>query len=150
MLSAIIICVFATVCFIMVCLLSMIFKNRLHVQARIKSFVHGNEKESGKLEGSFADRIIKPMLGRTNSILDRITPKHYYNQVEKRIKEAGSPRGISVGVIVLLQMLFACISAAAAVMGIARDVPPAKAVVSILLLSAAGLNASLKTPVPSA
>lgn len=135
MLAAIIICVFATVCFITVCVLNIIFRNKLHIQARIKSYVHGNEKGTGRLEGSFADRIIKPVLGRTNGFLDRITPKHYYNQLEKRIKEAGSPKGISVGGIVLFQMLFTCASVAVTtVLWSTADAPPMKVLLILCAL----------------
>jgi Na+-translocating ferredoxin:NAD+ oxidoreductase RnfA subunit len=47
MLTAIIIGTFATVGFSMVLLLSMLFRNKLHIQSRIKNFVHANEKVSG-------------------------------------------------------------------------------------------------------
>lgn len=132
------VCIFTTVCFITVCVLSIIFRNKLHIQARIRSFIHANEKDTGKLEGSFADRIIKPVFGKANSILDRITPKYYYNQMERRIKEAGSPKGISVGGIVFFQICFSGASiAAAAALWIIKDAPPAK--VLLILCSLIGI-----------
>jgi tight adherence protein C len=122
MLTAIIIGTFATVGFSMVLLLSMLFRNKLHIQSRIKNFVHANEKVSGTQEGSFAERVIRPALGKANSFLDRITPKNYYNQMERRIKEAGNPKGITVGGIVFFQICFTCASiAAAALLWIVMD-----------------------------
>ena len=138
MLAAIIISTFATVCFIMVILLNMLFRDKLNIQKRIKEFVHTDVKAPGVLEGSFADRVIKPVLGKVNSFLDRITPKHYYNQMEKRIKEAGNPKGISVGGIVFFQICFNCISAAAAIiLWIAMDAPLPK--VLVILFSLLGI-----------
>ena len=136
MLATVIVCVFLTVCFLTVCVLNIIFRNRLHVQARIKSFVHSSEKANERLEGSFAERIIKPVLGRANSFLDRVTPKYYYNQLERRIREAGSPKGISVGGVVFFQICFTLASAAAA-LWLAMYAPPAKVV--ILFMSMIGI-----------
>lgn len=138
MLEAIIICVFLTVCFITVFLLSFFFRNRLHIQSRIKGYINGNEKSNERLEGSFADRIIRPMLGKANSFLGRITPRYYYDQLERRIKEAGSPKGITVGGIVLFQMLFASASfGLAAYLRLAGDMPLIK--VMVILCSLIGL-----------
>jgi len=92
----------------------MLFKNKLHIQKRIKEFVHTDMKSENVLEGSFVDRIIKPAFGKANSFFDRITPKHYYYQMEKRIKEAGNPKGVNVGIIVFLQMCFTLVSAVTA------------------------------------
>ena len=130
MLTAIMIGTFATVSFFMVVLLSIFFKNKLHIQKRIKEFVHTDVKAESVLEGSFADRIVKPVFGKANSFLDRITPKHYYNQMEKRIREAGSPKGINVGVIVFFQICFTCASAAAAViLWVGTDAPLQKVLI---------------------
>lgn len=138
MLAAIIISTFATVGFSTVVLLSMLFKNKLHIQKRIKEFVHTDAKAPGMLEGSFADRIVKPVFGKANSFLDRVTPKHYYNQMEKRIKEAGSPKGINVGIIVFPQICFTCASAAAAaILWIRTDASPLK--ILIIFCSLVGI-----------
>lgn len=138
MLAAIIIGTFATVCFTIVILLNILFRDKLNIQKRIKEYIHTDKKASDALEGSFADRVIKPALGRANSFLDRITPKHYYNQMERRIREAGSPKGISVGGIVFFQISFTCISAAAAlILWIAMDVPISK--VLLILFSLTGI-----------
>lgn len=129
------VCVFTTVCLTTVFLLSVIFRNRLHMQARIKSFVQAGDKEDSILEGSFTDRIIKPALGKASRFLDRVTPKHYYNQMERRIKEAGSPKGISVGSIVFFQMFSGCISiGAAAALWAATDMPLMKIVMMLCAL----------------
>lgn len=142
MLTAIIIGTFATVSFSTVVLLSILFKNKLHIQKRIKEFVHTEVKAEGVLEGSFADRIVKPVFGKANSFLDRITPKHYYNLMEKRIREAGNPKGINVGAIVFFQMCFICASAAAAaILWIRMEVPPSK--VLVILCSLIGLTTIL-------
>lgn len=138
MLTAIMIGTFATVSFFMVVLLSMVFKNKLHMQKRLKEFVHTEVKASGVLEGSFADRIVKPVLGKTNSFLDRITPKHYYIQMEKRIKEAGSPKGINVGAIVFFQICFTCVFVAGGIMlWITKDVSPSR--ILLILCSLIGI-----------
>ncbi|KUO74159.1 MAG: hypothetical protein APF77_11630 [Clostridia bacterium BRH_c25] len=138
MLAAIIIGTFATVCFIIVIVLNILFKDKLHIQKRIKEFLHTDVMAEGVLEGSFAERVIKPVLGKADSFLDRVTPKHYYKQMEKRIKEAGSPKGISVGGIVFFQICFTCISAAAAIiLRIAIGTPLPK--VLVILLSLAGI-----------
>jgi len=108
------------------------------MQKRIKNFVHTDEKESGALDGSFAERVIKPALSKANGFLNRITPKHYYNQIERRIKEAGSPKGISVGGIVFFQICFTCISVFTAfILWIAMDTPLSKVI--IILLSLLGM-----------
>jgi len=138
MLTAIIICTFATVSFTSVVLLSILFRDKLYIQKRIKNFVHIDEKESGVLEGSFTERVIKPAMGKANGFLNRITPKNYYNQIEKRIKEAGSPKGVSVGGIVFFQICSTCISAFAALtLWIVMGAPLPK--VLIILFSLLGI-----------
>lgn len=138
MLTAIIISTFATVSFSMVVLLSILFRDKLNIQKRIKNFVYVDEKESGTLEGSFTERVIIPALGKANGFFNRITPKHYYNQMERRIKEAGNPKGISVGGIVFFQICFTCLSAfAALIFWMALDAPLSK--VFIILCSLLGI-----------
>lgn len=130
MLAAIVISTFATVCFTTVVLLNMLFRDKLIIQKRIKEFVHTEMKTEGVLEGSFADRVIKPVLGKADRFLDRITPKHYYYRMEKRIKEAGSPNGVSVAGIVFFQICFICISAAVAmILLMVMDAPILKVLV---------------------
>ena len=139
MLAAIIICVFATVCFIMIILLNIVFRNKLLIAARIKSFVRANEKEAGILEGSFSERVIRPVQEKINGFLDRITPKHYYNQMERRIREAGNPKGINVGGILFFQIFFTCASTAAAIiLWIATNAPLPK--VLIILCALVGIT----------
>ena len=138
MLTAIIIGTFATVSVFMVLLLSYIFRRKLNIQSRIKSFVHTSEKELGIQQGSFIERVIRPVFGKANSFFDRITPKNYYNQMEKRIKEAGYPKGITVGGIVFFQICITCVSITAAVlMRVSAEAPIAKII--ILLASLLGI-----------
>ncbi|HYE84541.1 MAG TPA: type II secretion system F family protein [Clostridia bacterium] len=135
MLAAVMIGVFSTVGFSSYMLLNLLFKNELLIQKRIKQFIHINTKENSAMEGSFTDRVIKPGMAKLSRFLNRITPRHYYNQMEMRIKEAGSPRGISVGGILLFQICLICISvAAAAVMLAATDIPLIKVMVVLCAL----------------
>ena len=134
MLGAIMISTFATVCFTMVMLLRIVFKDKLHMQKRIKGYVYTDERSESILEGSFSDRVIKPIMEKGNSFLGRITPKYYYNYMEKTIKEAGNPKGITVGGIVLLQIFSIIISAAAVIMLLSKDIPMSKVLVLACML----------------
>lgn len=132
MLWAVLISTFATVCFAVVILLNLLFRNKLHIQKRIKEYVHFDQKSESMLEGSFAERVIKPVLGKADSFLDRVTPKNYYISMEKRIKEAGSPKGISVGGIVFFQICLTCIAGASAFfMLISAKMPSSKVLIII-------------------
>lgn len=112
MLTAIMIGTFATVSVSMVLLLSFVFRRKLNIQNRIKNYVYTGDKESSLHQGSFVQRVIRPVLGKATGFLDKITPRNYYNQMEKRIKEAGSPKSISVGGIVFFQICLICASIA--------------------------------------
>lgn len=134
MLGAIMISTFATVCFTMVVLLRFFFRDKLHMQKRIKEYVYIDEKSENILEGSFADRIIKPVMEKGNRFLGGIAPRHYYNYMERIIKEAGNPKGITVGGIVLLQIFSIFISIAAVIILISRDIPLLKVLVLVCIL----------------
>ncbi len=110
MLTAVIISVFATVSVLMVLLLNFIFRKRLNINKRIKSYVFTAEKETNLHQGTFIERIITPFIGKTTGFVDRITPRNYYTQMEKRIKEAGNPKGVSVGGIFSFQIIMTCFS----------------------------------------
>ncbi|MGE5630105.1 MAG: type II secretion system F family protein [Caulobacteraceae bacterium] len=103
MLWAILIGAFASVCCIVSILLNILFKEKLLIQKRIKDYVHTDEKNNSVLEGSFTDRVIRPIFKNANSLMNRVTPKQYYMQMERRLTEAGNPKGITVGMIVFLQ-----------------------------------------------
>jgi len=135
MLGAIMISMFSTVCFTMVMLLRIIFRDKLHMQKRIKEYVYVDEKSENILEGSFADRVIKPVMEKSNRFLGRIAPKYYYNYLERMIREAGNPKGITVGGVVFLQIFSILVSAAAAViMLISMDIPLLKMLVLVCIL----------------
>ncbi len=135
MLGAIMTSAFSTVCFTMVMLLRIVFREKLHMQKRIKEYVYIDEKSENILEGSFADRVIKPVMEKGNRFLGRIAPKHYYNYLERMIKEAGNPKGITVGGVVLLQIFSILVSAGAAViMLISMDIPLLKMLVLVCIL----------------
>lgn len=110
MLWAVLTGAFATVCCVSALLLNIIFKKKLLMQKRIKDYIQTDEKASDGIEGSFSDRVMKPLFKKANSFLNRITPKHYYAQMEKRLKEAGSPKGLTVGGIVFFQLCAAAVS----------------------------------------
>lgn len=134
MLGAIMISTFSTVCFTMVVLLRIVFRDKLHMQRRIKEYVYIDEKSESILEGSFTDRVIKPVMEKGNRFLGSIAPKHYYNYMEKIIKEAGNPKGITVGGIVLLQIFSIFVSIAAVVMLLYKDIPLLKVLVLVCIL----------------
>ncbi|MGE5677752.1 MAG: type II secretion system F family protein [Pseudomonadota bacterium] len=114
MLTAVMLSVFSTVSVFMVLLLSYIFREKLNINKRIKNYVYTAEKEVNQHQGTFIERIIRPIIGKTTGFMDRITPQNYYNQMEKRIKEAGNPKGVSVGGIVFLQICMTCFAIAVA------------------------------------
>lgn len=135
MLTAIIISTFATVSVSMVLLLSFVFRRKLNIQSRIKNFVYAGDKESSLQHGTFIERIIRPVLGKASGFMDKITPKNYYDQMEKRIKVAGYPKGISVGGIVFFQICLTCVSISVAVlMKVSTDAPISKIFIVIVSL----------------
>ncbi len=104
MLFAIFISTFATVLCIMLLLLHTLFKEKLEIQKRLKSFAAPQDKNSGLIEGTLTDRIIKPLIRNTNGFVNRITPKNYFEQMERRLKEAGSPMNISASGLIFAQL----------------------------------------------
>lgn len=135
MLTAVIISVFATVSVLMVLLLNFIFRKRLNINKRLKSYVNTAEKEANLHQGTFIERIITPFIGKATGFVDRITPKNYYNQIEKRIKEAGYPKGVSVGGIVSFQIIVTCFSIAMAfLMRFSAEAPLSKIIIMVAAL----------------
>jgi tight adherence protein C len=135
MLTAVIISVFATVSILMVLLLSYIFKEKININKRIKSYVYTAEKETNLHQGTFIERIITPVIGKATGFVDKITPKNYYNQMEKRIKEAGYPKGVSVGGIVSFQIIMTCFSIVIAILlKISAETPLSKVIIIVAAL----------------
>lgn len=135
MLAAIIIGAFATISVSMVLLLSFVYRRKLNIQSRIKNFVNTGDKEPGIHQGSFIERVIRPVLGKANGFLGKIAPRNYYDQMERRIKEAGYPKGVSVGGIVFFQICLTCSSiAVAALMKVSRDAPISKIIIVLASL----------------
>lgn len=136
MLTAVILSVFTTVSVFMVLLLSYVFREKLNINKRIKSYVYTAEKETNLQQGTFIERIIRPIISKATRFMDRITPQSYYNQMEKRIKEAGNPKGVSVGGIVFFQICMTCFAIAlAALMRLSggASVPKIMVIVAALL-----------------
>jgi len=135
MLTAVIISVFATVSVLMVLLLNYIFREKLIINKRIRNYVHTAEKEDNLHQGSFIERIIRPAIGKATGFVDRITPRNYYKQMEKRIKEAGYPEEVSVGGIVSFQMIMTCFSVVLALlMRFSAEAPLSKVVMIVAAL----------------
>jgi tight adherence protein C len=135
MLTAIMIGVFATVSVSMMLLLSFVYRKKLNIQSRIKNYVYTGDKESAIHQGSFIERVIRPVLGKATGFVDKITPKNYYKQMEKRLKEAGYPKGVSVGGIVFFQMCMTCISITLAVfLKTSSDAPISKIIIIVATL----------------
>lgn len=135
MLTAVMISVFATVSVLMVLLLNYIFREKLNINKRIKSYVYTAEKETNLHQGTFIERIIAPVIGKATGFVDRITPKNHYNQMEKRIKEAGYPKGVSVGGIVSFQIIMTCFSIVIALlMKFSADAPLSKVIIIVAAL----------------
>lgn len=135
MLTAVIISVFATVSVLMVLLLNFVFRERLNINKRIKDYVFTEEKDIKLQQGTFIERIIAPFLGKAAGFVDRITPKNYYNQMEKRIKEAGYPKGVSVGGVFSFQIIMTCFAVALAfLMRLSAEAPLSKIVIIIAAL----------------
>lgn len=104
MLWLIFLCAFITVLCIAFLLLHLMLKERLEIQKRLKIFAAPAEKAGGLIEGTLTDRIIKPFIKNANGFINRVTPKNYFEQMEKRLKEAGSPMNVSAGGVIFAQI----------------------------------------------
>ncbi|MDF2590729.1 MAG: Type secretion system domain protein [Clostridia bacterium] len=84
--------------------LNVFFREKIEIQQRIKKFVVSSDKESDLIEGTLYERIFEPMLGGFSGFIGRVTPKHYVKQLDKALREAGSPMKFNANSCITLQI----------------------------------------------
>lgn len=84
--------------------LNVFFREKIEIQQRIKKYVVSIDKESDLLEGTLYERLFEPMLGGFSGFIGRVTPKHYVKQLDKALREAGSPMKLNANSCITLQI----------------------------------------------
>jgi tight adherence protein C len=84
--------------------LNVFFREKIEIQQRIKKFVVSNDKQPGLIEGTFYERLVQPLLGGFNGFIAKVTPKHYVEQLDKTLREAGNPLNINASACITLQI----------------------------------------------
>jgi tight adherence protein C len=84
--------------------LNVFFKEKIMIQQRIKKFVVSNEKQSALIEGTLYERLFQPMLGGLNGFIGRVTPKHYVEQLDRSLREAGNPMNLNANSCISMQI----------------------------------------------
>lgn len=138
MLWAISTAAFATVSCMAAVFLNIVFSRKLLIEKRLRDYIRTDEKNISMVDGTFSERVVQPVLKTVNRLLYRITPKNYYAQMEKRLKEAGNPKGLTVSGIVFLQMAAGAVAlTGTAILGTIFEIPMLKLLLmlfSLLLL----------------
>ena len=84
--------------------LNVLFKDRIEIQQRIKKFVVSNDKQSALIEGTLYERLFQPVVGGLNGFIGKVTPKHYVEQLDKSLREAGSPMSLNANSCITIQI----------------------------------------------
>jgi tight adherence protein C len=96
--------VFTTVGCTFFWILNVFFREKIEIQQRIKKFVVSTDKQSTLIEGTLYERLFEPMLGGFNGFIGRVTPKHYVQQLDKALNEAGNPMKLSTNSCITMQI----------------------------------------------
>ncbi len=94
---------FTTVCCILYVILGFVLKDKIEIQQRLKKFVTSKEKNSGQIDGTIYERLLMPVWESLHAVIKRVTPQNYMTELEKRIREAGSPMNINAGSLISIQ-----------------------------------------------
>ncbi len=94
---------FITVCCSSMLIIGVMLRDKIEVQQRLKKFVAYADRSTGSVEGSFYERLLKPALSAIYSLIGRVTPKNYIAELDKKIREAGSPMNLNAGSLITLQ-----------------------------------------------
>jgi len=76
-----------------------IFKERAGVNrsiAVLEALTNAPDEMKGELEASFADRVLFPLLARTQAMGRRLTPEDASERIREKLELAGNPRGWTV------------------------------------------------------
>jgi tight adherence protein C len=96
--------VFTTIVCTLFWVLNVFFREKIEIQQRIKKFVVSTDKQSTLIEGTLYERLFEPMLGGFNGFIGRVTPKHYVQQLDKALNEAGNPMKLSTNSCITMQI----------------------------------------------
>jgi len=84
--------------------LNVFFKEKIEIQKRMKKYVTSNDRQLGLIEGTFYERLIQPFMGGLSGFIGRVTPKHYVQQLDKTLREAGNPMNMNASTCISLQI----------------------------------------------
>jgi tight adherence protein C len=84
--------------------LNVFFREKIEIQQRIKKYVISNERQSGLIEGTLYERLFQPILGGVNGFIGRVTPKHYVEQLDRTLREAGNPMNLNASSCISMQI----------------------------------------------
>lgn len=84
-------------------ILSVFFREKIQIQQRLKKYVTAGEKQPGLIEGTLHERLIQPMLEGVNGYIRKVTPKHYVEQLDKTLREAGNPLNLNASSFLTVQ-----------------------------------------------
>jgi tight adherence protein C len=96
--------VFTTVGCTLFWILNVFFREKIEIQQRIKKFVVSTDKQSTLIEGTLYERLFEPMMGGFNGFIGRVTPKHYVQQLDKSLNEAGNPMKLNANSCITMQI----------------------------------------------
>jgi tight adherence protein C len=96
--------VFTTVGCTLFWILNVFFREKIEIQQRIKKFVVSTDKQSNLIEGTLYERLFEPMLGGFSGFIGRVTPKHYVQQLDKSLSEAGNPMKLNANSCITMQI----------------------------------------------
>jgi tight adherence protein C len=94
---------FITICCVFILVFTTLMKDKIEVQQRMRKFISSNEKNSSQMEGTFYERLLKPVWENLFGIIKRVTPQNYMTELDKRIREAGSPMNLNASSLISLQ-----------------------------------------------
>lgn len=84
--------------------MNVFFKERIEIQQRMKKYVTSSERQPGQIEGTLYERLIQPMLHGANGFIGKVTPRHYVEQLDKTLREAGSPMNLNASTCITMQL----------------------------------------------
>ena len=84
--------------------LNVFYREKIEIQQRIKRYVVSTDKQSTLIEGTLYERLFQPMFGGLDGFIGRVTPKHYVEQLDKSLREAGNPMNLNANSCISMQI----------------------------------------------
>lgn len=97
-------CAFITFFCIIFLIMRVSLSEKILIKQRLNHYTVVTDKPQARVEGSFYDRVILPVLEKAASFVRRVAPGNYLKELDKTLREAGNPLNLNASKLMIMQM----------------------------------------------